>query len=90
MTNGSVVADPRAPGFLGRVGEDVAGDIFGLNGALIAEFSPAGALQPQVTPSPITRASTIGFQVASAVFQAVGRYLAGGGVDLVLIRYLGQ
>jgi hypothetical protein len=34
--------------------DSAVGRIFALNGASIAEFSPAGALQAQVTPSPAT------------------------------------
>jgi uncharacterized delta-60 repeat protein len=59
--------------------QDTAGDIFALNGASIAEFSPTGALQPQVTPSPIAVASSAGFQVSPTVFQADGTYLLSTG-----------
>jgi len=62
-----------AIGGITALAEDAAGHIFALNGASTAEFSATGALQPQVTPSPITIASSRG---TSSVFQADGRYLA--------------
>ncbi len=86
-TNGSLDTSFGSGGTVGvtsigaihTLGEDAAGDIFGLNGALIAEFSPSGVLQSQVTPSPIATASTEGFAVSPAVFQPDGRYLVSGG-----------
>jgi uncharacterized delta-60 repeat protein len=74
--------------------EDAAGNIFAVNGASIAEFSAAGALQSQVTPSPITVASSRGG--GSSVFSPDGKYLAiSGGAgfsrhdsDAKVIRYL--
>jgi uncharacterized delta-60 repeat protein len=82
-----------AIGGITALAEDAAGHIFALNGASTAEFSAAGALQSQVTPSPITIASSRG---ASSVFQADGRYLAissGAGfsrhdIDAEVVRYL--
>ena len=82
-----------AIGGITALAEDAAGDIFALNGASTAEFSAAGALQPQVTPAPITVASSRG---TSSVFQADGRYLAftgGAGfsrhdIDAEVVRYL--
>jgi uncharacterized delta-60 repeat protein len=82
-----------AIGGITALAEDAAGHIFTLDGASSAEFSAAGALQPQVTPSPITVASSRG---TSSVFQADGRYLAfptGTGfsrhdIDAQVVRYL--
>jgi uncharacterized delta-60 repeat protein len=82
-----------AIGGITALAEDAAGDIFALNGASTAEFSAAGALQPQVTPAPITVASSRG---TSSVFQADGRYLAftaAAGIsrhdiDAKVVRYL--
>ena len=82
-----------AIGGITALAEDAAGDIFALNGASTAEFSAAGALQPQVTPSPITIASSRG---TSSVFQADGTYLAFTGAagfsrhdtDATVVRYL--
>lgn len=64
-----------AIGAVHTLGEDAAGDIVALNGALSAGFSPTGVLQPQATPSAITLASSAGFQVAPAIFQPDGAYL---------------
>jgi uncharacterized delta-60 repeat protein len=82
-----------AIGGITALAEDANGRIFALNGALTAEFSAAGALQSQVTPSPITIASSRG---TSSVFQTDGRYLAmSGGAgfsrhdgDAKVVRYL--
>jgi uncharacterized delta-60 repeat protein len=83
-----------AIGGITALAEDAAGHIFALNGASTAEFSSAGALQPQVIPSPIMIASSRGG--ASSVFQADGKYLAissGAGfsrhdIDAKVVRYL--
>ena len=83
-----------AVGGITALAEDAAGHIFALNGASTAEFSAAGVLQAQVTPSPITIASSRGG--ASSVFQADGKYLAissGAGfsrhdIDAKVARYL--
>jgi uncharacterized delta-60 repeat protein len=91
--SGGMVA-VTAIGGITALAEDAAGHIFALNGASTAEFSAAGALQSQVTPSPITIASSRGG--ASSVFQADGRYLAissGAGfsrhdIDAKVVRYL--
>jgi len=90
--SGGMVA-VTAIGGITALAEDAAGDIFALNGASAAEFSAAGALQSQVTPSPITVASSRG---TSSVFQADGRYLAFTGaagfsrhdIDAEVVRYL--
>jgi uncharacterized delta-60 repeat protein len=90
-TGGTVAV--TAIGGITALGEDAAGDIFALNGALTAEFSPAGALQPRVTPSPVTIASSRG---TSSVFLSDGRYLAFSGAagasrhdgDATVVRYL--
>jgi uncharacterized delta-60 repeat protein len=91
-TGGTVMVSAIGP--VQTLGEDSAGDIFALNGSAIAEFSPAGVLQSQVTAAPITVASTGG--IGSAAFQANGSYLVGqaasGGsrrdVDAKVVRYL--
>jgi uncharacterized delta-60 repeat protein len=90
--SGGMVA-VTAIGGITALAEDAAGHIFALNGASTAEFSAVGALQSQVTPSPITIASGRG---TSSVFQADGRYLAissGAGfsrhdTDAKVVRYL--
>jgi uncharacterized delta-60 repeat protein len=90
--SGGMVA-VTAIGGITALAEDAAGHIFALNGALIAEFSAAGALQSQVTPSAITIASSRG---TSSVFQPDGRYLSftgGAGfsrhdIDAKVVRYL--
>jgi uncharacterized delta-60 repeat protein len=83
-----------AIGQVQTLGEDAAGDIFAAsNAGAIAEFSSAGALQPQVTASPITVASARGF---SPVLQANGSYLVGQSVaganrhdgDAQVVRHL--
>jgi uncharacterized delta-60 repeat protein len=91
-TGGTVMASAIGP--VQTLGEDSAGDIFAVNGSAIAEFSPAGVLQPDVTASPITTASTGG--IGNTAFQANGSYLvgqAGAGitrhdVDAKVTRYL--
>jgi uncharacterized delta-60 repeat protein len=90
--SGGMVA-VTAIGGITALAEDAAGHIFALNGALTAEFSASGALQSQVTPSPITIASSRG---ASSVFQPDGRYFAVSGgagfsrhdIDAKVVRYL--
>jgi uncharacterized delta-60 repeat protein len=90
--SGGMVA-VTAIGGITALAEDAAGHIFALSGALTAEFSAAGALQSQVTPSPITIASSRG---TSSVFQPDGRYLAVSGgagfsrhdIDAKVVRYL--
>lgn len=88
-----------AIGQIDTLAEDAAGDIFGLNGASIAEFSATGVLQPQVTPATITTASSVGFQVLPTVVQSTGNYLVATGAgdgsgfrrdaDTQVVRHLG-
>jgi uncharacterized delta-60 repeat protein len=81
-------------GQITALAEDATGHIFALNGASIAEFSAAGASQPQVIPSPIAVASSRGG--GSPVFAPDGKYLAissGAGfsrhdTDAKVVRYL--
>ncbi len=72
----SVVAIGSAAG----LGEDAAGNIFALNGALIAAFSPSGVLLPagSIPSDTITLRTHANFQSQPAIFQPDGRYVVAG------------
>jgi uncharacterized delta-60 repeat protein len=64
------------------LGEDAAGNIFALNGAQIAAFSPAGVLLPAgaIPSDTITVRTPANFKSVPAIFQPDGRYLVAGAV----------
>ena len=87
-----------AIGQVSTLAEDAAGHIFALAGAQIAEFTPTGTQQSQITPAPVVTSSSGGFQVTPALFQPDGRYVVATGaadgtsgyrhdVDAVVTRY---
>ena len=68
--SGGVVNVPSIFGVT-QLALDLHGDIFVINGQLIAEFSTNGTLLPQVIPAPLVRSSHGG----STVFLANGEYV---------------
>ena len=72
-TGGTVAVNAIGP--VSALAENAAGDIFAVRGNSAIEFSPAGVLQPQVTPTPITVVSTGG--TGNTAFQPNGSYVVG-------------